>query len=121
MCYVRVPECDGARRWPVEAVNEVEQSGLARSVRADHRCDLSFFHVETDVFDRIESAEAFAQVTYFFQCHFVSPVLVSASTPESVVFDSCSPGRPNDPEAASERRVSAMRLRRLRLSSIPPR
>ena len=53
-------ESDRAAVGRVDAGDHVEQSGLAGAVRADHRDDGALRHLEADLIDREQAAEALA-------------------------------------------------------------
>ncbi len=53
-------ESDRAAVGRVDAGDHVEQSGLAGAVRADHREDRALRHLEADLVDREQAAEALA-------------------------------------------------------------
>jgi hypothetical protein len=58
---VLAEELDLAGRRPVDAADDVEQRGLARAVRPDHRMDGALADVEIDVAERDQAAEAARQ------------------------------------------------------------
>src|SRR4029079_10213033 len=47
--------------WREQAAQYLDRSGLARAVRAEQTVNLAVFDFDVDVFDRVESAEAFVQ------------------------------------------------------------
>jgi len=52
---------DGAAAQRIEAGNDVDQRRLARAVRPDQAQDLALAHIEIDIAQRLQSAEALAR------------------------------------------------------------
>ena len=59
---VLAAEADGAGGRRIAAQDEPEEGALARAVRPDQAVQLAFLHRERQVVDRLEAAEALAQV-----------------------------------------------------------
>src|SRR6185503_5801240 len=62
-------EADLARVGAVRPGDQVEGGALAGAVRTDQPEDLAFVHLEAEIRDRGEPAEALAEVRYLEDCH----------------------------------------------------
>src|SRR4030095_11559993 len=51
---------DGPGRWPLEPIDQIEQRGLPRAVRADERDDLALADPKSHIVQHLETAEALA-------------------------------------------------------------